>query len=139
MEEKITLCGGNCIECPRYNAHSDEELRNVAELWYRVGWRDHVVSNEEIRCEGCSSHKQCTYHLVECTKEHNVDKCNQCAEFPCEKISSMLERSKAYHKIVILSFFSILGIVYGTILAISLRFRIVLGRYVGGNRICRVY
>lgn len=139
MEEKITLCGDNCIECPRYNAHSDEELRNVAELWYRVGWRDHVVSNEEIRCEGCSSHKQCTYHLVECTKEHNVDKCNQCAEFPCEKISSMLERSKAYHKIVILSFFSILGIVYGTILAISLRFRIVLGRYVGGNRICRVY
>ena len=32
------------------------------------------------------------------TKEHNVDKCNQCAEFPCEKISSMLERSKEYQK-----------------------------------------
>ena len=29
---------------------------------------------------------------------HNVDKCNQCAEFPCEKISNMLERSKEYHK-----------------------------------------
>lgn len=87
MEEKITLCGDNCIACPRYNAHSKEELRQVAELWYRVGWRDHIVSNEEIRCDGCSSHKQCTYHLVECTKEHNVDKCNQCAEFPCEKIS----------------------------------------------------
>ena len=89
MEEKITLCGDNCIECPRYNAHSEQELQNVAELWYRVGWRDCVVSNEGIRCEGCSSHKQCTYHLVECTKEHNVDKCNQCAEFPCGKISSM--------------------------------------------------
>lgn len=35
MEEKIILCGDNCIECPRYNAHSDEELWNVAELWYR--------------------------------------------------------------------------------------------------------
>ena len=77
MEEKITLCGDNCIACPRYNAHSKEELRQVAELWYRVGWRDHIV---------------------ECTKEHNVDKCNQCAEFPCEKISSMLERSKEYQK-----------------------------------------
>lgn len=98
MEEKITLCGDNCIECSRYNAHSDEELRNVAELLHRVGWRDSIVSNEEIRCEGCSSHKQCTYHLVECTKEHNVDKCNQCAEFPCGKISSMLERSKEYQK-----------------------------------------
>ena len=26
MEEKIALCGDNCIECPRYNAHSDEKL-----------------------------------------------------------------------------------------------------------------
>lgn len=75
MEEKITLCGDNCIECPRYNAHSEQELQNVAELWYRVGWRDCVVSSEEI-----------------------VDKCNQCAEFPCGKISSMLERSKEYQK-----------------------------------------
>ena len=29
---------------------------------------------------------------------HNVDKCNRCAEFPCEKISNMLERSKEYQK-----------------------------------------
>lgn len=94
--EKITLCGDNCKECPRYNARSEEELRQAAELWYRVGWRDHVVSNEEIRCTGCSSHKDCTYHLVECTKEHGVEKCNQCAGFPCEKINDMLKRSGAY-------------------------------------------
>ncbi len=96
MREKITLCGDNCIECPRYNAHSEEELRSVAELWCRVGWREHVVSNEEIKCEGCHSHKQCTYNLVECTKEHSVYKCNQCVEFPCEKIQSMLKRSAEY-------------------------------------------
>ncbi len=60
MEERITLCGDNCLECPRYNAHSEIELRKVAELWHRVGWRDTVVSNEEITCTGCSSHKTCT-------------------------------------------------------------------------------
>lgn len=98
MEEKITLCGDNCIECPRYNAHSDEELKKVAELWYKVGWRDTVVSNEEIRCTGCSSHKQCTYQLVECTQQHNIQKCNQCTQFPCEKIHAMLERSAQYQK-----------------------------------------
>ena len=98
MEEKITLCGDNCIECPRYNAHTDEELSAVAELWYRVGWRTCVVSNEEIACSGCSSHKQCTYQLVECTKEHNVEKCNQCNEFPCVKINAMLERSSEYDR-----------------------------------------
>lgn len=94
--KKITLCGDNCLECPRYLAKTEEELNNVAELWYRVGWRDTIVSHNEIRCTGCSSHKDCTYQLVECIKEHKVDKCNQCSEFPCAKINSMLKRSCVY-------------------------------------------
>lgn len=98
MEKKITLCGDNCIECPRYNAHSDNELSAVAELWYRIGWRTSVVSNDEIACKGCSSHKQCTYNLVECTHEHNVNKCNQYSEFPCSKTADMLKRSAEYEK-----------------------------------------
>lgn len=96
MNEKITLCGNNCLECPRYNAHSGEELQKAAELWFRIGWRETIVSNEEIACSGCSSHKECTYRLVECTKSHNVEKCNKCREFPCGKISDMLERSEKY-------------------------------------------
>lgn len=99
MKEMITLCGDDCTDCPRYNAHSDEELRKTAELWYRVGWRDHVVSNDEIACSGCSSHKECTYHLVECIKEHNVPKCSLCGEFPCGKINDMLERTAQYQNI----------------------------------------
>lgn len=98
MGEKITLCGDNCIYCPRYNARTDDELKRVAELWYKVGWRDRVVSNDEIKCTGCSSHKQCTYQLVECTKEHNVERCSQCTDFPCGKIDDMLRRSEAYRR-----------------------------------------
>ena len=98
MNEKITLCGDNCLECPRYNAHSGEELKKTAELWFRIGWRETIVSNEEIACSGCSSHKECTYRLVECTKAHNVEKCSQCGEFPCGKISDMLKRSKEYEE-----------------------------------------
>lgn len=94
--DKITLCGDNCLYCPRYIAATDEELSAVAELWYRISWRDQVVSNEEIKCEGCSSHKKCTYQLVECVKSHKVEKCNQCADFPCSKINNMLKRSDKY-------------------------------------------
>lgn len=99
MEEKITLCGDNCVACPRYNAHSAEELYTAAELWYRVGWRDRIVTNEEIKCTGCDSHKQCTYQLIDCIKEHGVEKCNQCNSFPCDKITKMLLRSKEYQKV----------------------------------------
>lgn len=96
--DKITLCGDNCIYCPRYLAKTEEELSKAAELWYRVGWRNHIVSGEEIQCGGCSSHKQCTYGLVACIKRHGVDKCNQCREFPCEKIEEMIGRSVGYEE-----------------------------------------
>ena len=98
MEEKISLCGDNCNECPRYNARSEKERNEVANLWYKMGWRKTVVSKEEIACTGCSSHKSCTYKLVECIKEHNVEKCNQCGEFPCKKIQDMLQISAEYQK-----------------------------------------
>lgn len=65
-------------------------MKENAQLWYRIGWRERVVPNEEIACTGCSSHKQCTYQLVECTKAHNVEKCSLCEEFPCVKIRDML-------------------------------------------------
>lgn len=34
--EKITLCGDNCLECPRYLADTDEKRKRAAELWHRV-------------------------------------------------------------------------------------------------------
>lgn len=96
--EKITLCGDDCCKCPRYLARTNGELEKVAELWFRIGWRDRIVPIEEIRCSGCSSHKQCTYRLVDCVKENHVEKCSQCPRFPCGKITDLLGRSEAYEK-----------------------------------------
>ena len=95
MTEKISLCGNDCLKCPRYLAKTDAELAAVAELWHRAGWRDSVLPPDEMRCDGCSSHKSCTYRLVDCVAEHGVERCGRCAEFPCDKINSMLERSEA--------------------------------------------
>ncbi len=96
--EKITLCGDDCLACPRYNAHSQEEQKKVAELWYRTGMRNSVVPPEEMACTGCSSHKECTYGLTDCTKSHGVEKCSRCGEFPCGKIESVLEKSAKIQK-----------------------------------------
>jgi hypothetical protein len=49
MENMITLCGDDCSKCPRFLAQTDEELKAVAELWFRVGWRNTIVSFYEIR------------------------------------------------------------------------------------------
>lgn len=91
--EKITLCGDDCLACPRYQARTREEQEKAAELWYRTGMRNSIVPPEEMACTGCSSHKECTYGLVACTRAHGVEKCSQCGAFPCGKIASVLEKS----------------------------------------------
>lgn len=97
--KKITLCGDDCSKCPRYLAQTESELKAVAELWHRIGWRNTVVSVDEIRCNGCSADKKCTYGLVDCTKTHKVERCSQCVNFPCDTIKDMLRRSEEYRKI----------------------------------------
>ena len=56
-EKIIAACGNDCAVCPRYNVppytKTAEELHHTAELWYKIGYRDHVVTNEEIACTGC--------------------------------------------------------------------------------------
>ena len=69
MSEKIiAACGNDCAVCPRYVAHpyekTEEELRHTAELWMKIGYRDHLVSNEEISCTGCKPENWCRYRVV---------------------------------------------------------------------------
>ncbi len=96
VKELIALCGDDCMKCPRFNAKTDEELNSLAELWYRIGWRDSVLTGAEMRCGGCSPDKKCSYGLVECTALHKVIRCKECGEFLCGKIDELLERSRFY-------------------------------------------
>jgi len=52
----LAPCGNDCSACPRQLATASRDparLAAVAELWHFLGWRDRVVSNEEIACHGC--------------------------------------------------------------------------------------
>ena len=67
----ITACGECCTECPK---------------------------KKDGRCPGCieadgrvpewSQSGRCRVHA--CTREHHVQFCGLCAEFPCEKLPSMI-------------------------------------------------
>ena len=64
----ISLCGDDCAVCPRYLAKTDDELHQTAVFWKKAGWRDRVVSNEEISCTGCGSKGVCAFGLIDCVK-----------------------------------------------------------------------
>ena len=94
VDPVISVCGDDCGVCPRYLARTEEELHETAVFWHKAGWRDHVVSNEEIRCTGCGCRPTCSFMLLPCTREHGVSACRECASFACEKVWDMYVRSE---------------------------------------------
>ena len=96
----IAACGNDCAVCPRYTAHpyekTDEELRHTAELWFRIGYRDHVVSNDEISCTGCKPENRCRYAIVKCVTEKGIKNCGECDNYPCETISACFEKTMTF-------------------------------------------
>ncbi|MBR0461717.1 MAG: GNAT family N-acetyltransferase [Erysipelotrichaceae bacterium] len=86
----IAACGNDCTACPRYVKHpyekTDEELHHTAELWMKIGYRDCIVTNEEIACTGCKSENRCRYHVIECCSVKGIRTCAECAAYPCERM-----------------------------------------------------
>lgn len=97
-EPIISVCGDDCAVCPRFLAETDEELHETAVFWHKIGWRDRVVGNDEIKCTGCGCRSVCSFMLLPCTKEHGVKMCRECDEFVCEKVRKVLASSEEKRK-----------------------------------------
>ena len=101
IEEKIlAACGNDCAACPRFTAHpyekTDEELHHTAKLWMKIGYRDHVVSNEEIACYGCKPENWCRYRVIKCCADRGINTCGECAEYPCDNITECFAVTKSF-------------------------------------------
>ena len=96
----IAACGNDCAACPRYTAYpyekTEEELRHTAELWMKIGYRDHVVTNEEIACSGCKPENWCRYRVVKCCEERGIRNCGECGEYPCNNMKECFEVTKSF-------------------------------------------
>ena len=96
MDKIISACGNDCSSCPRHVPKTDDELRRTAELWMKIGYRDRIVTNEEISCIGCTKDNWCRYGIVHCTTDRNIENCGQCNEYPCERIRKCFEVTGAF-------------------------------------------
>lgn len=96
MDTVISVCGDCCSECPRYKAtqsNSISELEYVAQLWFRLGLRDRVVSIDEISCTGCNKKANCVYNLTTCEHLNGKENCGECRLFPCSKLYAVFKNS----------------------------------------------
>lgn len=97
--QKIAPCGNDCLACLRYIATQSNDiskLKEVAELWNRVGLRDKVVSPEEIKCYECSSVNFCRYGIQKCASEKKIDNCGRCNNYPCNLSTRSFEQTNKY-------------------------------------------
>ncbi len=92
----LAACGNDCGVCPRYTAKTDAALRTTAEVWCEVGWRDHVVENAQIACNGCTPANNCRYRIARCAAEKGVQTCGECAAYPCPAVEEMFQKTAGY-------------------------------------------
>ncbi len=111
--KKVAPCSLMCHTCSGYNngvicssAKTLLKYLEGMEDFYEKHIPDAVESYNNFEnvlcmysnadCSGCRSteHNGCSIDgcfLLECTKNHNVDFCGECDEFPCEKTSELFE------------------------------------------------
>ena len=96
----IAACGNDCASCPRYNAaplwKTPEQLHQTAVLWQKIGYRDNVVSNEEISCSGCKPENWCRYRIALCVSSKGIGNCGECSQYPCDNFRSCLEVTSSF-------------------------------------------
>ena len=96
----IAACGNDCASCPRYNVapfeKTSEQLHETAVLWKKIGYRDHVVTNEEISCSGCKPENWCRFKIVSCVSSRGISNCGECNEYPCDNFRSCLEVTSSF-------------------------------------------
>jgi hypothetical protein len=97
--KKLTSpCGLPCFHCPAYLASTNPEIRKrVSE---NLG-----VPEEKAACEGCrpqegrikllNPHEQCK--IFSCAAQKNVDFCNECDDFPCERFQPYADKAQFPH------------------------------------------
>ena len=86
-------CGHDCARCITYIAtqRNDDNLRRQSQSFYKERFGLDIPL-EKFNCEGGRSPnvfelcKECPF--VKCCKQHNVDSCSKCPEYPCKEISA---------------------------------------------------
>lgn len=100
MKRILAACGNDCLACPRYVKHpfekTEEQLQQTAELWFKIGYRDHVVTKEEIACTGCKADNWCRYRIAACCEEKHIANCATCDEYPCSILQDCFRVTESF-------------------------------------------
>ena len=97
MNKPICYRGHDCARCLTYLAtiNNDEGLRNQSQKFYQAEFGI-TIPLKELHCLGGRSKelfflcKSCPF--IKCCKEHHIEMCIECSEYPCKNIKEYQEK-----------------------------------------------
>ena len=99
LSKLIAYCGVNCATCPLYIATTNDDVsmkQKISLKWGELYNRSFHI--EDMKCYGCKSGKKfflsngCS--ITPCNTSKGIEICNQCPNYPCERISKFYEWQK---------------------------------------------
>jgi len=96
----IAVCGLKCSECDIFKATDNPEIAQQIADWFKKE-RNEEVKIEDIHCLGCKGdrkkHWSADCWILECcVNKKGLDFCNECNDFPCDRLSKWAKGSKRY-------------------------------------------
>jgi hypothetical protein len=96
----IAACGIDCKKCDIYKSSSDLLLAKSLADWFHTV-RKIDVDPVEIKCQGCmgsrTSHWSPDCWILKCCVDtKGLKHCNECNEFPCERLEKWAKSDIGY-------------------------------------------
>jgi hypothetical protein len=99
LKDATAICGIDCFNCEFFHTNIDGFFATLAPE-RKQAFAARGMTLEKLRCQGCR-HGGCTViggkcDTLECAKEHQVELCCDCADFPCVRLQPLAEGAERY-------------------------------------------
>ncbi len=100
--QMIAACGIDCHECDMLQATKDTKIAQGIVDWFKKE-RNEDLKLEAIHCSGCRGDRAKHWSpdcwiLKCCVDDKGLEFCNECNEFPCEKLDQWSKTNEGYEK-----------------------------------------
>jgi hypothetical protein len=97
LKALTAICGIDCFNCEFFHTNIDAFFASMS-AERRAGFEARGMTLEKVRCQGCRV-SGCTTiegkcETLECAREHNVDFCFECRDFPCPKLQPLAQAAE---------------------------------------------
>ncbi len=99
LKALTAICGIDCFNCEFFHTNIDGFFASITPE-RKAAFDARGMTIEKLRCNGCRNGGCTTIggkcDTLECVKQHDVDFCFECPDFPCQRLQPLAEGADRY-------------------------------------------